>query len=142
MTDITETPKTDTGVTAESEAERRKKEAYFTASQMQLVWARFRKQRAAMIAELRTIRERITALESRLHSSIEAEPDEQELPDEQHQPRGIRARRPPVVSISRSNWPPSTSVLRISSRCLRSRNWVCRVKKMTEEGIEPPTRGL
>jgi len=33
MTDITDTPKTDTGVTAESEAERRRKEAYFTASQ-------------------------------------------------------------------------------------------------------------
>jgi peptide/nickel transport system permease protein len=45
MTDITDTP-----VTAESEAERRRKEAYFTASQMQLIWARFKKQRAAMIA--------------------------------------------------------------------------------------------
>ncbi len=45
MTDITDTP-----VTAESEAERRKKEAYFTASQAQLIWARFKKQRAAMIA--------------------------------------------------------------------------------------------
>ncbi len=45
MTDTTDTP-----VTAESEAERRKKEAYFTASQMQLIWARFKKQRAAMIA--------------------------------------------------------------------------------------------
>ena len=50
MTDITDTPKTDTGVTAESEAERRRKEAYFTASQAQLIWARFKKQRAAMIA--------------------------------------------------------------------------------------------
>lgn len=45
MTDIT-----DTAVTAESEAERRKKEAYFTASQGQLIWARFKKQRAAMVA--------------------------------------------------------------------------------------------
>jgi peptide/nickel transport system permease protein len=44
MTDITDTP-----VTAESEAERRRKEAYFTASQAQLIWARFRKQRAAMV---------------------------------------------------------------------------------------------
>ena len=44
MTDITETP-----VTAETEAERRRKEAYFTASQAQLIWARFRKQRSAMI---------------------------------------------------------------------------------------------
>jgi peptide/nickel transport system permease protein len=44
MTDITDTP-----VTAETEAERRRKEAYFTASQMQLIWARFKKQRAAMV---------------------------------------------------------------------------------------------
>ena len=44
MTDITDTP-----VTAETEAERRRKEAYFTASQAQLIWARFRKQRAAMV---------------------------------------------------------------------------------------------
>jgi len=44
MTDITDTP-----VSAESEAERRRKEAYFTASQAQLIWARFRKQRSAMI---------------------------------------------------------------------------------------------
>ena len=36
-------------VTAEAEAERRRKEAYFTASQAQLIWARFRKQRSAMI---------------------------------------------------------------------------------------------
>ncbi|MHA1601169.1 MAG: ABC transporter permease [Alphaproteobacteria bacterium] len=44
MTDITASP-----VSAESEAERRRKEAYFTASQAQLIWARFRKQRSAMI---------------------------------------------------------------------------------------------
>ena len=31
-------------------AEQRKKEAYFTASQSQLIWARFKKQRAAMVA--------------------------------------------------------------------------------------------
>ncbi len=47
MTDLTNTP-----VTAETEAERRRKEAYFTASQMQLIWARFKKQRAAMIAAM------------------------------------------------------------------------------------------
>jgi peptide/nickel transport system permease protein len=45
MTDLTNTP-----VDELSEAERRRKEAYFTASQMQLIWARFKKQRAAMIA--------------------------------------------------------------------------------------------
>ena len=45
MTAITDTP-----VTAETDAERRRKEAYFTASQAQLIWARFRKQRAAMVA--------------------------------------------------------------------------------------------
>jgi len=33
-----------------SAAEQRKKEAYFTASQGQLIWARFKKQRAAMVA--------------------------------------------------------------------------------------------
>lgn len=44
MTDMTDTP-----VTAQSETERRAKEAYFTASQAQLIWARFRKQRAAMV---------------------------------------------------------------------------------------------
>ncbi len=33
-----------------AEAEQRKKEAYFTASQSQLIWARFRKNRTAMIA--------------------------------------------------------------------------------------------
>ena len=30
--------------------EQAKKEAYFTASQRQLIWARFKKQRAAMVA--------------------------------------------------------------------------------------------
>ncbi len=44
MTDITDTP-----VSAEGEAERLRKEAYFTASQAQLIWSRFRKQRSAMI---------------------------------------------------------------------------------------------
>ena len=34
----------------ETEAERRRKEAYFTASQSQLIWARFKKNRSAMIA--------------------------------------------------------------------------------------------
>ncbi len=45
MTDITETPG---GL--ESASERKRKEAYFTASQTQLIWARFRKNRSAMIA--------------------------------------------------------------------------------------------
>ena len=31
-------------------ADQRAKEAYFTASQRQLIWARFKKQRAAMVA--------------------------------------------------------------------------------------------
>jgi peptide/nickel transport system permease protein len=44
MTTITDSP-----AAAETEAERRRKEAYFTASQAQLIWARFRKQRSAMI---------------------------------------------------------------------------------------------
>ena len=35
---------------AEGEHDRLAKEAYFTASQGQLIWARFKKQRAAMIA--------------------------------------------------------------------------------------------
>ena len=35
---------------AETEADRRKKEKYFTASQRQLIWSRFKKQRAAMVA--------------------------------------------------------------------------------------------
>ena len=34
----------------ETDAERRAREAYFTASQGQLIWARFKKQRAAMVA--------------------------------------------------------------------------------------------
>jgi len=38
--------------TALSEQERRAKEAYFTASQGQLIWARFKKQRAAMVAAM------------------------------------------------------------------------------------------
>ena len=42
MTDMAET-------TVEAEAQR-SKEAYFTASQRQLIWARFKKQRAAMVA--------------------------------------------------------------------------------------------
>ena len=37
-------------VETEDAVERRAKEAYFTASQGQLIWARFKKQRAAMIA--------------------------------------------------------------------------------------------
>lgn len=37
-------------LSAEELAEQRRKEAYFTASQMQLVWARYRKNRTAMIA--------------------------------------------------------------------------------------------
>ncbi|HUF86124.1 MAG TPA: ABC transporter permease [Thermohalobaculum sp.] len=40
----------DTSIPVESEAERRRKEAYFTASQSQLIWARFRGNRSAMIA--------------------------------------------------------------------------------------------
>lgn len=36
--------------TQQDAAEQRKKEAYFTASQYQLIWARFRKNRAAMVA--------------------------------------------------------------------------------------------
>ncbi|MEM6634837.1 MAG: ABC transporter permease [Pseudomonadota bacterium] len=34
----------------ETDAEKRKKEAYFTASQRQLIWARFKKNRTAMVA--------------------------------------------------------------------------------------------
>lgn len=37
-------------VETEDAVERRAKEAYFTASQSQLIWARFKKQRAAMVA--------------------------------------------------------------------------------------------
>ena len=50
MTDLTNTP-----VSAEDEAELRRKEAYFTASQAQLIWARFKKQRAAMVAAMALI---------------------------------------------------------------------------------------
>ena len=39
-----------TPVTLESETERKRKEAYFTASQAQLIWARFRRNRTAMFA--------------------------------------------------------------------------------------------
>ena len=45
MTDIAERPG---GL--DSDSERKRKEAYFTASQTQLIWARFRKNRSAMIA--------------------------------------------------------------------------------------------
>ncbi len=37
-------------VQTEDSVQRRSKEAYFTASQGQLIWARFKKQRAAMVA--------------------------------------------------------------------------------------------
>ena len=43
MTDATDIP-------VDSAEDRRAKEAYFTASQGQLIWARFKKQRAAMVA--------------------------------------------------------------------------------------------
>ena len=39
-----------TAQTEAESAEQRKKEAYFTASQYQLIWARFRRNRSAMIA--------------------------------------------------------------------------------------------
>ncbi|QYX58664.1 ABC transporter permease [Roseovarius sp. SCSIO 43702] len=39
-------------VETEDAVERRAKEAYFTASQSQLIWARFKKQRAAMVAAI------------------------------------------------------------------------------------------
>jgi peptide/nickel transport system permease protein len=45
MAEVAQTP-----ATVEAEAERRRKEAYFTASQSQLIWARFRSNRSAMIA--------------------------------------------------------------------------------------------
>ena len=45
MTEIAEP-----AVQSETEAERRRKEAYFTASQAQLIWARFKRNRAAMVA--------------------------------------------------------------------------------------------
>jgi len=47
MSEITQKPPVPV---ADAEAERRRKEAYFTASQGQLIWARFRKNRSAMIA--------------------------------------------------------------------------------------------
>lgn len=47
MTDMTDP---NTSLPPAADAERRAKEAYFTASQSQLIWARFKKQRAAMIA--------------------------------------------------------------------------------------------
>ncbi len=40
----------DTALTAEQLREQKKKEAYFTASQAQLIWARFKKNKAAMVA--------------------------------------------------------------------------------------------
>jgi len=44
---------TDTASTALSDeaalAEQKRKEAYFTAGQLQLIWARFRKNRSAMV---------------------------------------------------------------------------------------------
>ena len=39
-----------TGIPAQTAEDQKAKEAYFTASQSQLIWARFKKQRAAMIA--------------------------------------------------------------------------------------------
>ena len=41
---------TDETITQDSQAEQKRKEAYFTASQGQLIWARFKKNKAAMIA--------------------------------------------------------------------------------------------
>lgn len=41
---------TDQALTDQSLAEQRRKEAYFTASQTQLIWARFRKNKTAMVA--------------------------------------------------------------------------------------------
>ena len=49
MTDQSLTPET---MTAEELAEQKRKEAYFTASQMQLIWARFRKNKTAMGAAI------------------------------------------------------------------------------------------
>ena len=39
-----------TEIAAQSAESKKAKEAYFTASQSQLIWARFKKQRAAMVA--------------------------------------------------------------------------------------------
>ena len=48
---MSDTPNTiDTAVVEETEAERKTKEAYFTAGQYQLIWARFKKNRSAMTA--------------------------------------------------------------------------------------------
>lgn len=46
MAEVLDTPAS----TAETDDERRRKEAYFTASQSQLIWARFKQNRSAMIA--------------------------------------------------------------------------------------------
>ena len=43
---------TDVNTTPESLTNQKAKEAYFTASQSQLIWARFKKQRAAMVAAI------------------------------------------------------------------------------------------
>ena len=40
----------DTDITVQDAQDQKLKEAYFTASQGQLIWARFKKQRAAMVA--------------------------------------------------------------------------------------------
>ena len=50
MTDATRPGATAPEPRSESAAERRRREAYFTASQGQLVWARFRRNRSAMVA--------------------------------------------------------------------------------------------
>jgi peptide/nickel transport system permease protein len=50
MTDATLEPAAAPETRVETDAERRTREAYFTASQGQLIWARFKKQRAAMVA--------------------------------------------------------------------------------------------
>jgi peptide/nickel transport system permease protein len=47
---MSEITPTDLPASEQSDAERRQKEAYFTASQAQLIWARFRKNKAAMVA--------------------------------------------------------------------------------------------
>jgi len=49
MTDLANTPIPAAPAKVMTDAERRRKEAYFSASQAQLIWARFRKQRAAMV---------------------------------------------------------------------------------------------
>ncbi|MEM0949374.1 MAG: ABC transporter permease [Pseudomonadota bacterium] len=47
---MTAEPDTLTPALTETDAEQRRKEAYFTASQGQLIWARFKKNRSAMVA--------------------------------------------------------------------------------------------